>query len=338
MTRPGVPGAHREVRLAARPQGPLTTRHFDVVQVPLPQAGPGRVLVRNRFMSVGAGMRMMMERDAAVPMPLYEPGKVLWGPAVGEVIDAGGEGLEPGCLVSHHSGWREYAAVPAHEARRLEPDALPDPALGVSWGFTAWLAVAKAARVRPGDTVFVTSAAGGVGSLAGQLARLHGATRVIGSTGSRHKADILLRQLGYDAALLRGTERFDDRLRQAAAPGLDVIIDTVGGEQLRAGLALARPGARVALVGCLSGQADGGTTTPVELDTAALIARGITITGVSSLAHTAEIPQWEKEFGQAVRSGRLTVPQARLTGIEQAPRALCELLEGRYVGGVLVEL
>lgn len=338
MTNSAPPAAHREVRLAQRPEEVLTTAHFDVVEVPLPQPGPGELLVRNRFMVVGAGMRALMEPDSGLPMPSYEPGKVLWGPAVGEVVEAGTGDLRPGRLVFHHKGWREYAAVPVSEARWLDAQALPDPALHLSWGFIAWLAVVKTAGVRPGDTVFVTSAAGGVGSLAGQLARLHGAARVVGSTGSPHKARILTDRLGYDAVVLRHARPFEDRLRRAAPSGLDVIVDNVGGDQLRAGLAVARRGARVALVGCLSDQVNGGTTAPVRIDTAALIAKGITVCGVSGLDHGGEIPSWEEEFGDAVRTGRLVVPQARLTGIEQAPRALCELLDGRYVGGALVEL
>ncbi|MFC4008818.1 MDR family NADP-dependent oxidoreductase [Nonomuraea purpurea] len=333
-----IPATHREVRLAARPQGALSTDHFHVVEVPVPEPGPGQVLVRNRLMSVVAVMRTLMQGDADLPMPPYEPDQALWGPAIGEVIAAPGTGLSPGDLVEHRHGWREYAAVDAAGVQRIDPEAMPDVAAHLSQGLTAWLGIVRAAEVRTGDTVFVTGAAGGVGSLAGQFARLRGATRVIGSTGSRRKGEYLIKELGYDAVVIRGAGPIEDQLREAAPDGIDAVFDNVGGEQLSAALAVARRGARVALVGTLSGQISGGFTAPVEIDTGSLILRGITLRGISGSDHLDAIPQATQEFGQALREGTIIFPHTRLSGIDEAPRALCELLQGRHIGAVLVEL
>lgn len=333
-----VPATHREVRLGTRPEGVLGIDHFHVVEAPVPKPAHGQVLVRNRLMSVVAVMRTLMKGDADLPMPPYEPGEALWGPAIGEVIAAPGTDLRPGDHVTHRYGWREYATVDATDAQRIDPETLPDEAAHLSQGVIAWLGIVRAAEVREGDTVFVTGAAGGVGSLAGQFARLRGATRVIGSTSSQRKGQYLVKELGYDDVVIRGAGPIEDQLRQTAPDGIDAIFDNVGGEQLLAALAVARRGARVALVGTLSGQTSGGFTAPIEIDTGSLILRGITLRGMSGSDHLDAIPQAMKEYGRGLREGTITFPHTRLSGIDQAPRALCELLEGRHIGAVLVEL
>jgi hypothetical protein len=164
------------------------------------------VLVRNRIMSVAAVMRTLMQADSELPVPPYLPGEPMWAPAIGEVVTAPGTDLAPGDLVSHYVGWREFALADAGAVQRIDQDALPDVAAYLSQGFTAWLGVVRAAEVRPGDTVFVTGVAGGVGTLAGQFAKLRGAARVIGSTGSRRKGRYLVEELGYDAVVIRGAD------------------------------------------------------------------------------------------------------------------------------------
>ncbi|MDX3230792.1 NADP-dependent oxidoreductase [Streptomyces sp. ME19-01-6] len=341
-----VPATHRQVLLAARPQDTLTTDHFEVTTAPVPEPGPGQVLVRNRLMNVAAVMRPLTMSDPDsfdLPQLLQRPGDPMHGPAIGEVVAAPpGTGLAPGFtpgeLVRHRLGWREYAVVDAAEAERLSPGALPDPAAYLSQGFAAWLGVVRGAEVRAGDTVFVTGAAGGVGTLAGQFARLRGAARVIGSTGSRRKAEYLVKELGYDAAVVRGAGPIEDQLREAAPDGIDALFDNVGGDQLLAALAVARRGARFALVGALSAQLTGDAMATVQISTFGLIARGITLRGIAAFDHMDAYPQYEREFGRALSEGTMAYPHTRLRGIEQAPRALCELVEGRHVGAVLVEL
>ncbi|WP_336052811.1 MDR family NADP-dependent oxidoreductase [Streptomyces sp. CA2R101] len=336
---PAIPAVHREVRLAERPDGALTTGHFTVAEVPVPEPAPGQVLVRTRLMAVTAAMRTQMA-GMRLPMASFVPGEALWGSAVGEVVAAPDGGFTPGELVHHPYGWREFAAVDTARVRRLAADELPTVAAHLSQGATAWGALRLAAEVRPGDTVFVTGAAGGVGSLAGQLARRMGAGRVVGSTGSERKAARLRAELGYDDTIVRGAAPIERQLRRAAPGGIDVLLDTVGGEQLTAALAMARPDARFALVGALSSQLDGGLgdAAPVELDAGLIITRRVLLRGFGLHAHPDLPQEWTKEFGQGLREGSLVFPHALLKGIEQAPRALCELTQGRHIGAVLVEL
>ncbi|URN08302.1 NADP-dependent oxidoreductase [Actinomadura madurae] len=334
-----MPPTSRIVQLAALPDGLPRPEHFAVVEVPVPVPDEGDVLVRNRFFQVFPAVRTLIGGGVeGTPFPPLRPGDPLFGAAIGEVVSAPPDaGPRPGDLVRHWLGWREYAVMPADQCSPLD-DTLPDPAAHLGQAAIAYAALTRDAPVRPGGTVFVSGGAGGVGSLAGQIARLLGAGRVIGSTGSQEKAGRLVSELGYDAALIRGTEPFAEQLAKAAPDGIDVVVDNVGGEQLRAAIAAARHDARFVLVGTLAGQlAPGrsGTTAPVEIDTFQLVARRIAMRGFGGLDGTGE---WAERFGGWLRAGDITFPHVRVRGIDQAPRALHDLIGGQYLGAVIIEL
>ena len=245
-----------------------------------------------------------------------------------------------GELVLHLQGWREFATPAVAECGQLD-GALPDPVAHLAQGSAAYGALTRLAQVRDGDTVFVTGAAGAVGTMAGQIARLLGAARVIGSTGSPDKARRLERELGYDATVLRGAAPIDGQLAEVAPDGIDVVLDTVGGDQLTAAVRTANRGARIALVGALDGQLSpdrAGGSAPAVLDTYRLLTRGITIAGYSGADHPDVEAEWEARFGDWLRAGRISFPRTPVRGMERAPGALPALIAGRSFGAAIVEL
>ncbi|MFE5244861.1 MULTISPECIES: MDR family NADP-dependent oxidoreductase [unclassified Streptomyces] len=328
---------HRLVRLVRRRDGLPTADDFSLVEAPVPLPQAGQVLVRNTQFLVFPGLRTLIGRETRdVPLPPINPGDTLFGPAIGEVVD----GALKGRQVLHLQGWREYATPAAAEYRLLD-GILPSPVAHLAQGSAAYGALTRLAEVREGDTVFVTGAAGAVGTMAGQIARLLGAARVVGSTGSPDKAERLEKELGYDAVVLRGATSLAGRLAEAAPDGIDVVLDTVGGEQLTAAVHAANRGARFALVGALAGQLSpdrAGGSAPTVLDSYRLLTRGITIAGYSGVDHPDVEAEWEARFGAWLRAGEIRFPYTPVRGMERAPGALPELIAGRSFGASVVEL
>lgn len=339
------PQLSREVRLARRSVGMPGPEHFDMVEVALPRTAANHVLVRNRWFRVSVSTRLMMSAGAkdikGIPFPPLKPGDTLADAAIGEVMWAPAESsLRVGDLVSHSLGWREYAQVPVNDCV-LVGDAHVDPVAWLGHGWTAYAALTRGVQIKPGDTVFVSSGAGAIGSMAGQIARKLGAARVIGSTSSEEKAHWMTTELGYDAAIIRDSESIVKQLEDAAPDGIDVCVDIVGGEQLQAAAAVARHGARFVLLGALTAElaADGSTkVAPVQLDSFQLIIKGVTMRGYSADDDPAAFSEWLQQLAVWQRDGEIHLPCSKFTGIANAPQALHEACMGQLKGLVLVEL
>lgn len=337
----GGAGMGRGIRVRALSRGLPLEGDFEVVEGEIPRVGEGEVLVRNRWFAVFPSVRTLLGGGVpGAPFPALAAGDALFGPAVGEVVAAPeGSGLRPGGLVTHFLGWREWAVVPVDQVVPVDAE-LPDPAAQLSQGALAYTALTRDAGLREGETVLVTGGAGAVGTMAGQIARRLGAGRVVGSTGSAAKARRMTEELGYDAVVRRDLGDFEGQLAKAAPEGLDVVIDTVGGAQLRAAAAAARPHARIVLVGTLGGQLDParkGTDAPVELDTFQLVVRAVTLRGFGGLT-PAERRAAHTRLGTWLAAGEILFPHTRVAGLPAAPRALTELLSGDHLGAVIVEL
>ncbi len=325
-----------QVLLARRPSGQPAARDFRLAEVAVPPLGDGQVLVRNTYLALGAAMRTLMS-DEEVPLPRYAVGQPMHGPALGEVVASADPALAAGDLVRHPFGWRDYAWGPAARFARLDRDLYPDPLAYLSPGLTGYVGLVAAGQVRAGDTVLVTSAAGAVGSLAGQLARLLGAGRVIGTVGSPAKAAYVTGELGYDHAIDYHDGSLPERLRQAAPDGIDVVFDNVGGAQLRAAIGAARPGGRIAVCGALAHQA-AGEPASIPLDTLDLVGRRLTIAGFTAADHPELAAGWPPRFAAWLRDGSLRLACARLPGLDAAGPGLIGLLAGRHTGLVVVDL
>ncbi|MCH8622252.1 NADP-dependent oxidoreductase [Undibacterium sp. TS12] len=339
-----LPVFSREVRLKSRPVGLPLAGHFEVIDTPVPVPAQGEVLIRNLYSRVSASLRMMISEGASdvegVPFPCLQDGATLAEEALGEVVSAPPDcGLLPGHLVLHFAGWRDYSVL-SPTACTLIRQNLPDPAAHLSHGWTAYAALTRGVQIRAGDTVLITSAAGAIGSMAGQIARALGAGRVIGSTSSADKAKRLTGELGYDAIVLRGArESFLTQLGKAAPDGIDVVLDSVGGEQLQAALALANPGAHILVTGALSGQLasqGSGRVAPVELDSFQILLKKIRLQGYSADDDVDARTDWNRHFVAWQKEDRICFPHVLIAGLQNGPLAIQNIADGKYFGTVLI--
>ncbi|HEX8306725.1 MAG TPA: NADP-dependent oxidoreductase [Jatrophihabitans sp.] len=330
----------RQIQLAARPLGEPVESDFRMVTTEVPEPGPGQVLVRNLVMSVDPYMRGRMNDvpSYAPPWQLDQPAD---GGAVGEVIASEAPELPVGSLVLHGLGWREYALVPARQAERVEPVAgLPSSSyLGVLGmpGLTAYAGLFEVAAFQAGESVFVSGAAGAVGSLAGQFARLRGASRVVGSAGSPAKLRFLTEELGFDAAFDYHDGPVRDLLRQAAPEGIDVYFDNVGGEHLEAAIDSLKVHGRVALCGAIS--LYNSTDRPVAPANLALtIGKRLTLRGFLVTDHGQLRSEFRKAVTGWLTSGDLVVRETVVDGLDQAVPAFIGMLQGANTGKMVVRL
>ncbi len=240
----------REIHLAARPQGWPTPDDFRTVDTDLPDPGPGEVLVRNTFLSVDPYMRGRMN-DVKSYVPPFALDAPMDGGAVGEVIASGSDSLQVGDTVLHQAGWRTHALLSERAARKIDVSQVPASAylgtLGMP-GMTAYVGLTRIAEVREGDTVFISGAAGAVGSAAGQIAKQLGAATVIGSAGTPEKC-AWLKELGYDVALNYKDSPIGRQLREHGA--VDVYFDNVGGDHLEAAIFAMADHGRIAACGAI---------------------------------------------------------------------------------------
>ncbi|SDT81400.1 NADP-dependent oxidoreductase [Actinoplanes derwentensis] len=330
----------REIRLASRPSGWPTAENFEVADVPVPEAGPGQVLVRNVYMSVDPYMRGRMN-DVKSYIPPFQIGQPLDGGAIGEVVASQDETVPVGAFVVHGLGWREFSVVDAGKVRVVDPAAAPTLSaylglLGMT-GLTAYAGLLDIAQFREGDTVFVSGAAGAVGSVVGQIARLRGAKRVIGSAGSAEKAKHLVDELGFDATFNYKDAPVRDQLRAAAPDGIDVYFDNVGGEHLEAAIASMNKFGRIALCGAIAQYNDTAPpTAPRNL--ASVIGKEINMRGFIVGNHSHRMPEFVAETAAWLREGKITARETVVDGIENAPGAFLGLLRGDNTGKMVVKV
>lgn len=330
--------ASREIRLASRPTGEPTDANFDLASAQVGPPGEGQVLVRNAFVSVEPYMRGRMN-DAKSYVPPFALGAPLEGAAVGTVVASRAAGIPVGATVLHMLGWREYALLDAKAARVVDTAHVGAEqylgALGTT-GFTAWVGLNVIGKAQAGETLFVSAAAGAVGSMAVQLAKRQG-LRVIGSASSPEKARFVVEELGADAAF-DYHDGAHAKLRELAPDGLDLYFDNVGGTQLEAALGATRDRARIVLCGSISSyNASAPPAGPRNLHVA--IQRRLRLEGFIVTDHAARLGEFLREVAPLVAQGAIKAPVTFVDGIENAPRAFMDILRpNASVGKVLVRL
>jgi NADPH-dependent curcumin reductase CurA len=327
----------REIHLAARPKGWPTAETFAHVEVELPTVGDGDVLVRNRFMSVDPYMRGRMN-DVKSYVPPFQLGQPLEGGAIGEVVESRAHDVQPGTLVQSMRGWRDYFVAPARELRVIDAGAAPLSAhLGVLGmpGLTAWVGL-KLAEVKAGDVVFISGAAGAVGSVAGQLAKRRGCT-VIGSAGSADKVALLTGDLSFDRAFNYRADEVRTQLAAAAPEGIDVYFDNVGGDHLEAAIGAMRVNGRIAACGSISRYND-ETPQPGPRNLFMIVTKRLTIRGFIVSDWGAERKPFLTEVAPLVADGSIKVLETVVDGLDRAPEAFLSMLRGGNVGKMVVRI
>ncbi|MFE6870363.1 NADP-dependent oxidoreductase [Kitasatospora sp. NPDC057692] len=338
-TVPGVPATAREWHLAARPEGWPVPADFALVEAPVRAPGPGEVLVRNIHLSVDPYMRGRMSARKSYAEP-YELDRPMLGGAVGRVVASRAEGFAEGDHVLHYFGWREYATFDAATAVKVDPDAAPLSAyLGVLGmpGLAAYAGLTRVAGIRAGDVVFVSGAAGAVGGVVGQLARLKGAARVIGSAGSDEKAELLVKEYGFDAAFNYKDGPVVEQLLAAAPDGVDVYFDNVGGEHLEAAIEAMNLHGRIVVCGMIS-QYNATEPTAAPRNLAQIIAKRFRMEGLLVGDHYDLQPKFVEEVSAWVRSGELKYRETATRGIDSAVDAFLDMLRGANTGKMVVRL
>ncbi|SEG91703.1 hypothetical protein SAMN05444920_107332 [Nonomuraea solani] len=330
---------NRMIRLVSRPVGEPGPENFELVTAEVPRPGPGQVLVRNTWMSVDPYMRGRMD-DAESYIPPFRLGEALEGSAIGEVVASEAPDIPVGATVSHFLGWRDFAVLDAAGAAVVDTGlARPQDHLGAlgTTGLTAYLAVTEIAPVKEGDVVFVSGAAGAVGSVAGQLARKAGAAMVIGSAGGPAKAGKLVEVFGFDAAIDYRSESVAARLAELAPGGIDVYVDNVGGDHLEAAIGALKVHGRAALVGMVS-RYNAVEPPPGPRNLYDVVTRRLSLRGVLVSDHFHRFPEYVAKAAAWLADGSLHTEETVVEGLEQAPAAFLGVLRGANLGKMLVHL
>ena len=322
--------------LKSRPKGLPTSDNFELKELTLPALGEGMVRVKNLWLSVDPYMRGRMNDVKSYVSP-FQVGEPMDGGAIGEVVESTADELQPGDLVQHMAGWRDEAVVPARTAQKLpELGVAPELFLGVLGvtGATAYFGLLDAAGAREGDIVFVSAAAGAVGSVVVQVAKAKGMT-VIGSAGGEDKCT-WVRSLGADRVVDYRSGSILKSLAAAAPDGIDVYFDNVGGDHLDAAFALARNNARFAMCGMIEAY---NATEPTSFRfIQRIIAARIRLKGFIIFDYFPRLDEFHRDMGPWVASGAVKSRETVVEGIEHMPDAFLGLFRGENMGKMLVKL
>src|SRR5512146_1767199 len=326
----------RAWHLKSRPDGKPTSENFRLKDIELLPVHDGQVRVRNLWLSVDPYMRGRMNESKSY-IPRFQIDAPMDGGAIGEVVESKADGFAPGDLVSHFAGWRDEAVLPAKALTKLpQLGARPEDFLGNLGvpGATAYFGLLDVAEAKPSDIVFVSAAAGAVGSAVVQIAKAMGMT-VIGSAGGKDKCDFV-RSLGADRVIDYKAGPILVSLREAAPEGIDVYFDNVGGDHLDAAFARARLHARIALCGMIAGynsREPQGFRYMIRM-----IAMRVTMTGFLYGDYVARLDEFYREMGALMANGAVKSHETVFEGLENMPDAFLGLFTGANTGKMLVRV
>lgn len=330
---------NRQITLASRPAGMPKESDFRLVESAIPKPGAGEALVRALFLSVDPYMRGRIGGTSGYAKPV-DPGEVMVGGVVGEVIESNDPRAAPGDFVEGMLGWQDYAVAPAKSLRKISPQTAPiSTALSVlgMTGLTAYFGLLDICRPQPGETVLISGAAGAVGSLVGQIARIK-RCRPIGIAGSSEKVRFLTHDLGFDGAFnYKESADYDASLHELCPNGIDVYFDNVGGAITDAAISRLNVGARVAVCGQIS-QYDSGKPELGPRWLGQLIIKQARVEGFMVRQFASRFDEGYRQLAAWLHDGKIRYREDVATGLENAPRAFIGMLQGRNIGKQLVKV
>jgi NADPH-dependent curcumin reductase CurA len=330
---------NRQWILNARPAGKMTGEEFLWNEAPIPRPSDGQVLIRTLWLSVDPAQRNWMARDSY--KPAVRLGDVMQSFAVGQVIESRHPDFTPGDLVRGDFSWQDYVVTDGkvfggmHKVAPGTPPNLALSLLGLN-GLTSYFGMIEIGKIKAGETVVVSGAAGATGSIAGQIAKIKGCS-VIGTAGGKDKCAWLVNEAHFDAAIDYKSEDLGARLSELCPNGIDVFFDNVGGEVLNEVLARINLNARIVLCGSIS-KSDAATPQPGPANYSNLVARRARMQGFTGLDYPTRVPEAVEALASWQRDGSLVHKEDVAYGLENAPKALLRLFAGENFGKQLVKV
>jgi NADPH-dependent curcumin reductase CurA len=333
---------NRRIVLASRPEGEPTPENFRLETVPVPTIGPGQVLLRTHWLSLDPYMRGRMSAAKSYAKPV-EIGDVMEAGTVSEIVASENPGFSVGDIVLSHSGWQVYAISDGKGMRKLDSEAAPvTTALGILGmpGMTAYTGLLNIGQPKAGETLVVAAAAGPVGSLVGQIARLKGC-RAVGIAGGPEKCSYVREDLGFDAVIDHRASDFAAQLEAACPQGIDIYFENVGGAVWDAVFPLLNDFARVPVCGLVSqynatSLPQGPDRTPMLMW--AILSKRLTLRGFIVRDFAAQSSDFARDVGAWLRAGQIRYKEDVTDGLERAPEAFIGMLKGRNFGKTLVRI
>jgi NADPH-dependent curcumin reductase CurA len=333
---------NRQFKLKTRPTGRVNDSNFDFVEVPVPPLQKEQALVRNLYLSLDPTNRVWMT-DVPQYMPPVGIGEVMRGGGIGQVIESKNSKYKVGDLVSGLIGWQDYLLITGNEkmAPQVLPKGLPIPLTAMlgpcgTTGLTAYFGLLEIGQPKSGETVVVSAAAGAVGSIVGQIAKIKGC-RVVGIAGTDEKCKWLTDELGFDAAVNYKSADWKEQLKAACPNGIDINFENVGGEIMNYIISKLNMKARIVLCGLISGYNDGDVTKSQISLTPILIKRA-RIEGFIILDYAARFKEGAMQLGQWVFQKKIKYKETIVDGLEKAPEALNQLFDGDNTGKLMIKI
>ncbi len=329
----------KEIRLKNRPEGLPAKSDFELAEVTIPAINQGQILVQNMYMSVDPYMRARMY-DRKSYLPPFQIGQPLEGFCVGQVVESKNEGFSVGDYVLSMLGWREYFVSGGDGLTKIDPSLAPVQAylgaVGMT-GLTAYVGLLHIGELKEGQTVFVSAAAGAVGSMVCQIAKLKGCY-VVGSAGSDEKIAWLVKEAGIDDAFnYKTTEDVIAEVGKQFPKGIDVYFENVGGMHLEAALEHMNPYGRIVMCGMIS-QYNAVKPVPGPARLPYIISKKLTMKGFIVMDHFDKLTQFYTDMGKWIAEGKIKWKETIIDGIENAPEAFIGLFKGENIGKMIVKL